>query len=102
MASYAHYSTPAPGFSGDVKRRDWNVAGTDYYATDEAFNTRVMRKNKRMRAGLKRSLFADTKANRAAYVDSPNFKYTPAPSEDGDLAPWIRAWPTAVLDSVAA
>ncbi len=84
------------------KRRDAFVAGTDYYATEEAFAARITRANKRRLAGLKRSLMADTKANRAAYVDSPNFKYTPAPSEDGDLAPWIRAWPTAVLDSVAA
>ncbi len=84
------------------KRRDAFVAGTEYYDTEEAFAARVTRANKRRLSGLKRSLFADTKANRAAYVDSPNFKYTPAPSEDGDLAPWIAAWPAAVLDSVAA
>jgi hypothetical protein len=90
-----------PGsFTNDVKRRDWNMAGTAYYATAEAFNLRVLRANKRRISGLKRALWADSKANRKAYgVASPAFKFTPAATdnESGELPPWTAAWPAAVL-----
>ncbi len=90
-----------PGsFTNDVKRRDWNMAGTAYYATAEAFNRRVISGNKRKLSGLKRALWADSKANRKAYgVSSPHFKFTPAATDNtsGDLPPWTAAWPAAVI-----
>ncbi len=92
-----------PGrFSWDEKKRDWNMAGTAYYSTAEAFNLRTMRQNKRRISTLKRSLFADSKANRKAYgTPSANFKFTPGPTDNssGDLPPWTAAWPAAVLEA---
>ena len=82
------------------KRKAAFIAGSDYYATDEAFAIRIARANKRRLSGLKRALWADTKANRKAYGhDSGNFKYTPAPApgDASDLPPWTAAWPAAVL-----
>jgi hypothetical protein len=93
--------TTSDAQSYSEKRKAGFIAGSDIYASDDAFHARIARANKRRIAGLKRSLFADTKANRASYVESANFRFTPAPSEDGDLAPWIAAWPAAVLEAVA-
>ncbi len=68
MPVFGGYSEREPAsFSFEVKRRDWNMAGTAYYSTAEAFNLRVMRSNKRKIGALKRSLFADSKANRKLY-----------------------------------
>ena len=94
-----------PGsFTNDVKRRDWNMAGTAYYATAEAFNLRVLRANKRKASGLKRSLWADSKANRKAYgVDSGNFKWTMPETLPGDDAPpWLKGLPSVLLEPEVA
>lgn len=81
----------------------WNVAGSAGHASDNGFASRILSYNKRKASAAKRALFADTKANRKAYgTASANFKFTPGASEDGDLPPWLAAWPAAVLDSVAA
>ena len=61
-----HFGTPRPGGS-------WDIAGTEEYATEDAFNQRVARANARLQGGIKRSIYSNTKANRKAYgVESEN------------------------------
>ena len=64
---------------------------------------RVTRANKRLASGRKRSLWADSKANRKAYGhDSGNFKWTMPETIPGeDAPPWLAGLPSVVLEGDA-
>ena len=92
--------TTSDAQSYSEKRKAGFIAGSDIYASDDAFHARIARANKRRISGLKRALWADSKANRIAYgTPSANFKFTPASTDNatGELPPWTAAWPAAVL-----
>ena len=94
--------TVSSAVSYSEKRKAAFIPGSDYAATDEAFYMRIARANKRRLSGLKRALWADSKANRKAYgVPSAHFKFTPLASDATDLPPWLAAWPAAVLEAGA-
>ncbi len=74
--------------------KNWNVAGTDYYASEPGFNDRIVSFNKKAESVRKRALWADSKANREAYGhDSGNFKWTPVHGTKS-APPWMAGLPT--------
>ncbi len=55
----------------------WDIAGTEEYDTEEAFDRRVQRFNARQAGARHRAIYSNTKDNRALYgVESENARFT--------------------------
>ena len=55
----------------------WDIAGTEEYDMESAFNKRVQCFNARQESNRKRAIYCNSKANRLAYgVESANARFT--------------------------
>lgn len=64
--------------------KGWDVAGSSTYHGENSFNERVVAFNRRQAGALKRSIFPDNKASRAAAVPSEHFRFTSEYGADPD------------------